>query len=591
MSQEPRTAGLGQGLPPTDIHAVSVSLPKWQDTVGWATKDPQVLAHLTTGYPRFYIHPLVQRLATLLLQLLLQDEAAASSIEHVYGQESRATATAVLFPHATLGVCCRDYLRRVVSDTSIKDAVLAFQVNFAGEVQNIHSGVVTSTADAFQRLCVVVFPHHLFEEAKAFWQHTGFGMTSRHALYWLEQAPCLPGAGTSSHPDTKLPLGDAKQAVTNIRDQISGLLSSETRKMTPEDVFLYPSGMSAIAHSASALQESYRCSSGAFRIAVFGFLYVDTFKVLSKVKQIECVLYGHASPADMDQLERNLQDGMEIHALYTEFPGNPLLGSLDLRRLYKLSQTFNFHVVVDDTVGTAVNLDLVPFCDMICTSLTKMFSGACNVMGGSLTICPGSKSKSVLHDTLTRQYTDTYFPLDLLVMAQNSKDFVERVHVANQNAEAIAAKLRNHPVVDTVFYSKGSATQHLYDGYRRRRRQTGKTGEDAQAQAGYGYLLSIRFVKDSAAIAFHDALDVAKGPSLGTNFTLCCPYTLLAHASELEWAAKFGVVEHLVRLSVGIEKRDELEEAVDRALEAAAKAAGAEMVALGEESKPGLAVA
>lgn len=32
-------------------------------------------------------------------------------------------------------------------------------------------------------------------------------------------------------------------------------------------------------------------------------------------------------------------------------------------------------------------------------------------------------------------------------------------------------------------------------------------------------------------------LQVAKGPGFGTNFTLACPYTLLAHYTELEWAA------------------------------------------------------
>lgn len=299
------------------------------------------------------------------------------------------------------------------------------------------------------------------------------------------------------------------------------------------------------------------------------FLYVDTFKVLSKIKQIDCILYGHASSLDMDRLEQDLETGMRINALYTEFPGNPLLGSLDLKRIYELSQRFNFHVVVDDTLGTSVNLDLSPFCDIICTSLTKMFSGACNVMGGCVTICPQSKSKWALQATLTSQYIDTYFPLDVLVMEQNSRDFAQRVCIANQNALAIATKLRQHPVVDRVFYPSGSATQHLYERYHRKPLRT-EEGEESPG-VGYGYLLSIRFVKDSAAIAFHDALDVAKGPSLGTNFTLCCAYTLLAHASELEWAAEYGVVEHLVRLSVGIENMKALEQRVDKALEQAAK--------------------
>ena len=52
---------------------------------------------------------------------------------------------------------------------------------------------------------------------------------------------------------------------------------------------------------------------------------------------------------------------------------------------------------------------------------------------------------------------------------------------------------------------------------------------------------------------FFDALAVAKGPSLGTNFTLACPYTLLAHYLETEWAETFGVEKELVRVSVGLE--------------------------------------
>lgn len=44
---------------------------------------------------------------------------------------------------------------------------------------------------------------------------------------------------------------------------------------------------------------------------------------------------------------------------------------------------------------------------------------------------------------------------------------------------------------------------------------------------GYGGLFSILLRDMKAARAFYDALDVYKGPSLGTNYTLSCPYTLL----------------------------------------------------------------
>jgi cystathionine gamma-synthase len=154
---------------------------------------------------------------------------------------------------------------------------------------------------------------------------------------------------------------------------------------------------------------------------------------------------------------------------------------------------------------------------------------------------------------------EPYFSLDAIVMEKNSRDVTERVLKASANTEMVVDMLKGHPAVDQVFYPKGSPSQDLYDKFRR-------------PGGGYGFLVSIRFVTPEAAIAFHDALDVAKGPSLGTNFTLCCAYTLLAHYSELDWAAEYGVVEHLVRISVGIESEAVLRDIVDRALAAAEKA-------------------
>ena len=77
------------------------------------------------------------------------------------------------------------------------------------------------------------------------------------------------------------------------------------------------------------------------------------------------------------------------------------------------------------------------------------------------------------------------------------------------------------------------------------------------------------FTTPSAARAFYDALPCAKGPSLGTNFTLACPYTILAHYCELEWAAEYGIEEHIVRISVGMEDKRMLLEGFTEALKAA----------------------
>jgi len=75
---------------------------------------------------------------------------------------------------------------------------------------------------------------------------------------------------------------------------------------------------------------------------------------------------------------------------------------------------------------------------------------------------------------------------------------------------------------------------------------------------GYGGLISITLKNPKKAPAFYDALQVSKGPSLGTEFTLACPYTLLAHYDELDWAESHDVTPNLLRFSIGREPLEEL---------------------------------
>jgi cystathionine gamma-synthase len=114
-----------------------------------------------------------------------------------------------------------------------------------------------------------------------------------------------------------------------------------------------------------------------------------------------------------------------------------------------------------------------------------------------------------------------------------------------ENAEALFDYLAGHPKVEAVHFPK-SERPDLY-------------GQVRRAGAGYGSLMSI-LLKDSATEAprAYDALRVSKGPSLGTNFSLVCPYTLLAHYPELEWAEKCGVHRDLIRISVGLEEEGDL---------------------------------
>lgn len=99
--------------------------------------------------------------------------------------------------------------------------------------------------------------------------------------------------------------------------------------------------------------------------------------------------FGHASDDNVDELEKIIQTELAsapsnpgVFALFTEIPSNPLLRTPDLHRLHELAHKYNIPIVIDDTVGTFANVDVLSYADILITSLSKMFSGAVNVMGG-----------------------------------------------------------------------------------------------------------------------------------------------------------------------------------------------------------------
>ena len=68
--------------------------------------------------------------------------------------------------------------------------------------------------------------------------------------------------------------------------------------------------------------------------------------------------------------------------LTTEIPSNPLLRTADLPRLRQLADKYDFLLMVDETIGNFVNVEVLPYADIVVSSLSKIFSGDANVMGG-----------------------------------------------------------------------------------------------------------------------------------------------------------------------------------------------------------------
>lgn len=487
-----RPEDLGAPLPDLP-HAVSMCLPTWESVIGYEERDPEVRQKLACGYPRFVAHPEYGELC------------AAAEAEF-----ARRDEKALVFPSLASAWRAADFVKQ-------------------------HCGASCRLESyGWENLTVLLVEPAGFETAWKARQHGGEIVSSRNAEAALTDEPL---------PEDLAHTGQT--ALERVRTRI-GLLTGES----PKDIFLFSSGMAAIA----ALHRAALARKPGSPTAQVEFPYVDALKVQKLFNPSGAVDLSIAPQGGTAEVKALLDRGDTLAAVFTEAPSNPLLRTPDLAGLKKLLEPNAIPLFVDDTVATPANVDALRFADATTGSLTKLFSGAGDVMAGSVTLRGDSPFHDELREALASAEADSpLFALDAIMLEQNSRDFLERLPVVNANGETIFEFLDEHPSVERVWYPKRETPAH----YEAVLKQGG----------GYGGLMSV-LLKDAphTAPSFYDALEFSKGPSLGTNFSLACPYTLIAHYGELPWAAQCGVDANLVRLWIGLEPVDELLDRLDRAL-------------------------
>ena len=469
LLKEPCWQGSDLGHPlPDHPHAVSMALPRWRDVIAYEEHEPTCRAALQTIYPRFGLHPFLQELAN----------QVTSDGMGVWPFASHAAALAA-----------QKHCQRKSP-----------QSNLHSLDQNNITFLLTDAA---------ANPH-----AKAFWQHTGLGASSRQAAIAL---------GREDAPSSD----QGEQARQRVRKRLAAI-----HHCSEEHISLVPAGMAALHAGLEAVQ-TLRSGRPTLQL---GFPYVDV------LKQPQMVFHGSEllSSTDLTEIITAL-DRLEPAAVIVELPSNPLLRCVDLPAVAKLAHARGIPLIADDTIGTGINLEALPYADLIFTSLTKSFSGRGDVMAGCLLISPYSQWTSTLLEAVAPRATLS--DADSIALERNSHDVNERIPRLDANCLALAQKLEKHPAVKRVLHPKDCKNFQALK----------KPG------AGDGCLLSFELhASERNAQRVFDALQICKGPSLGTSFSLVCPYTQLAHYDELDWAEACGVPAHLLRVSVGLEEPDEL---------------------------------
>ncbi len=362
-------------------------------------------------------------------------------------------------------------------------------------------------------------------KAKEFWQHTGIGASSRLAAIALNQeAAPAPKAG--------------EEAREILRKRLAEIYSCP-----PKNVELFPSGMAALESGLEAITQLFPNKS----VLQLGFPYVDVLKLPQRVFQGSDLLLK----TDLEVISAEL-DRRKPAAVVVELPSNPLLQCIDLQTVSQLVHQRDIPLIADDTIGSALNLDALPFADLIFSSLTKSFAGRGDILAGSLVISPMSRWAQALKTLIGNTDLTPLADSDAIALEEASRDIKDRIPQLNKACLTLKRHLESHPAVEQVFHPESCPN------FQSLMRKGG----------GHGCLLSFQVVGGlSKAKKFYNSLATCKGPSLGTNFTLVCPYVLLAHYNELDWAQKCGVSPHLLRVSVGLEEPENLWERFKTALE------------------------
>lgn len=378
-------------------------------------------------------------------------------------------------------------------------------------------GVVAARVASFHGLQALIVPDAAAEWANTYWRHTGEMVSSRQAADFF-------GEGLRS-------------------DNKDHLLKRRLAKLggVPEDhLFVFASGMAAI----TAAHRSVIAGRSGRKTLQLEFPYVDCLKI-QELFGAGVVFLNEAQGESFDEALSRIRKG-EFAAVFVEIPSNPLLRTVDLPRVAQACREGNVLLAVDDTPASGANVDVLAHADLLTTSLTKWMSGKGDVLAGMVTVNPHSPHAADLCAALAEDeaHGARLYVADAEILLGNLSGYPARIERINETGLALASMLAAHPAVAKVWHPS-TVTREQYDALRR-------------PNGGYGGLLSFELKNPRKTPKVYDALRISKGPSFGTEFSLACPYTLLAHYKELDWAESCGVSPHLIRVSCGLEPTAEI---------------------------------
>ena len=281
-------------------------------------------------------------------------------------------------------------------------------------------------------------------------------------------------------------------------------------------------------------------------------VYGGTYRLFDKVFGDVGIDFSFVDMTDLDVFEASLKPSTTM--VWLESPTNPMLKISDIEAICEIAHDRDIPVVVDNTfMSPYFQNPLELGADFVVHSTTKFINGHSDVVGGVVVTNDDEYAEEL--EFLQNSIGAVPGPMDCWLVMRGVKTLPVRMRQHEENARQVADFLDDHSAIDQVIYP-GLEHHPQHDLAR-------------EQMSGFGGMMT--FILDGGldeARQLLEGVDVfTLAESLGGVESLIEHPAIMTHASlPKEVRRELGISDGLVRLSVGIEKVDDLIADLDGAL-------------------------
>jgi len=274
-------------------------------------------------------------------------------------------------------------------------------------------------------------------------------------------------------------------------------------------------------------------------------LYGGSYRLFTSIFKDFGIKFNFIGMQNAADIEQHITENTKL--IWVETPTNPMMNIIDIEAAAKIAKKHNVLLGVDNTFATPYlqqPLDLGA--DLVMHSATKYLGGHSDVVMGALVV----KDKELADKLYFIQNASGAVagPQDSFLVLRGIKTLHLRVQRHCENGKAVAEYLSNHPKVDKVYWP-GLENHPNHDIAKKQMKDFGGM---------VSFTMKGNELQD--AVSFVEKLKVfTLAESLGGVESLAGHPASMTHASiPKEEREKTGVVDSLIRLSVGIEDEEDL---------------------------------